>query len=324
MKALQYVSAGRPVFADHPDPAPGQGEVLVRIEAITTCPHWDMHLMRNEPMFPGASFSYPYPVGQPGHEAAGVVEQVGPGVTSLKPGMRVAAWRDPGQTRSGSYAQFNVFDEETLLQVPDAIPYEKVASLELAMCVQVTFDRLLAGDLIRGKRVAVSGMGPAGLVAIQMARAYGAREVVAVEPVAERRAVALTLGADEAWGPGEDGIQAIKRHTPEAFDVAIDCTGLKVSIEYLMDRTTHAVSIFGVLREEITFAPRHWVGLSLIGYESHNREAGLRALHLIEEGRLDLAPLVSETMPLSRYREGIDLLFEKKAIKVCFLPWEKS
>ena len=191
------------------------------------------------------------------------------------------------------------------------------------MCVQVTFDRLVESDMIQHSRVAVSGLGPAGLIAIQMAKTYGARTVVAIDPIADRKALAATLGADEVCSPGDPHIENIDRRGDDAFDIAVDCTGLKTSIEYLMDRTRNSVSIFGVLREELIFAPRHWTRLALVGYGEHNRHAAMRALDLIVSESIRLEPIVTHTMPLNRYEEGIRLLQSRQAIKVCFLPWEE-
>ncbi len=226
MIALQFESPRNPVVGEHSLPSPGPGEVLVRIEAVTTCPHWDIHLIRNEPMFPGVPFTYPYPVGQPGHEALGTVVETGADVEGLEPGTRVVAWRDPGQHRAGSYAQYNVFDQESLLEVSADLNYRSIASLELAMCVQVTFDRLLESNLIRHHRVAISGLGPAGLVAVQMASAYGASEVVGIEPLPQRRETAKELGVSAAFAPDDPHIGNLDRHSTEAFDVAIDLSAL--------------------------------------------------------------------------------------------------
>jgi threonine dehydrogenase-like Zn-dependent dehydrogenase len=60
-----------------------------------------------------------------------------------------------------------------------------------------------------------------------------------------------------------------------------------------------------------------------MGYGTHYRRAAERALQLVVEGQLELAPLVTHTLPFSRYGEGVDLLRAKEAIKVCFLPWEE-
>ena len=93
-----------------------------------------------------------------------------------------------------------------------------------------------------------------------------------------------------------------------------------------MDRTADVVALFGVQREEYTFAPRHWIGkrggLRLCGYPGHSREAAEYAVGLITRGSLDLAPLTTHELPLERYMEGIGLLEQQQAIKICFRPWQ--
>jgi 2-desacetyl-2-hydroxyethyl bacteriochlorophyllide A dehydrogenase len=321
MKQLIYKNPGEVVFEDAPVPEPGPGQVLVKIRGVTTCPHWDIHLMDGIPMFPGAPLSYPFAPGKPGHEGMGEVVSAGDSVKSLREGMTVAAWRDTGRDdEAGWYAEYVVFDEENLLEVSGSYRPEQIASLELAMCVQVSFDDLLARGLVKNRRFAVGGLGPAGLVAVQMAKAYGAREVIGIDPLPERRELAIPLGADTVVDPAGAAAPPAGRSDESAIDTAIDCTGLKISIEYLMDRTKHAVSIFGVLREEVAFGPSHWAGLSLSGYGNHNRGAAERALALVDAGSLDLAPLATKTMSLTDYQEGVELLRRKEAVKVCFIP----
>jgi threonine dehydrogenase-like Zn-dependent dehydrogenase len=321
MKQLQIVEPGIAEWRDVPIPQPGEGEVLLKVLAVTTCPHWDLHLMAGEPMFPGRPLSYPYTPGQPGHEARGEIAALGPGVSGPPVGTTVCAWRDPGHSRPGCYAQYVCMDVENVIKVPERIAPCAMAPLELAMCVQASFDQLNALDMVQGARFGVSGLGPAGLVAVQMARAYGAEEVIGFDPLPARRELAASLGVDRVLSP-DDGAFSVDRMAAGALNAAIDCTGLKVSIEYLMDRTRNAVAIFGVLREDLTFAARHWSRLSLLGYPGHYRAAAERALALIEAGQLDLSPLVSRRLPLSRYLEGVSLLWSKEALKICFLPWE--
>jgi threonine dehydrogenase-like Zn-dependent dehydrogenase len=90
-----------------------------------------------------------------------------------------------------------------------------------------------------------------------------------------------------------------------------------------MDRTRRCVTLFGVLREEVRFGTRHLFGpgLTLMGYGDHNRTAAETALRFITEGKLRLAPLITHTLPFTRYAEGIDLLRRKQAVKVLFDPW---
>lgn len=323
MKTLQIETPGRAVWKEAPTPEPGPGEVLLKVFGVTTCPHWDMHIMDGEPMFPGHQLEYPYLMGQPGHEATGEVVALGPGVHDLRVGDRVVAWQDTGQPRPGFYAQFNAFPEVSLLKIPDRLRVEAIASLELAMCVQVTFDQLATRGGLAGKRVALSGLGPAGLVAVQMARAYGAEEVICLDPVDTRHELARALGATRVEKP-DDTLFPAGRSGDTAFDVGIDLTGVPPAIEFLMDRTKETVALFGVLRKEVRFGFRHLFGpgLTLMGYGDHNRGAGERALQLVLDGKLNLEALITETMGFERYAEGVDLLRRKEAIKVLFLPWE--
>ncbi len=60
MKVLQYIEKGRPEIVDLPIPEPGEGQVLLKIEGIATCPHWDLHIMDGISMVPGGMVEYPY------------------------------------------------------------------------------------------------------------------------------------------------------------------------------------------------------------------------------------------------------------------------
>jgi threonine dehydrogenase-like Zn-dependent dehydrogenase len=322
MKSLQIVAPGCAEWRDFLVPEPGPGEVLVRVRAVATCPHWDLHIFGGRPMFAGKDLTYPYLPGAPGHEAAGEVAALGPGVTKLRVGARVAAWRDTGQPRPGFYAQYNTFHEDDLLEMPPALDFAAMASLELAMCVEVSFQQLAALGGIAGRRIGLSGLGPAGLVAVQLARAHGAAEVIGFDPLPERRALAERLGAHRTLAP--DAIAWPASRTTAALDDAIDLTGVPASIEFLMDRTRRAVALFGVLREEVRFAAQHLFGpgLMLLGYGDHNRAAAETARRFLAEGKLTLTPLYSATLPFTRYAEAVEQLRRKEAIKVLFDPWE--
>lgn len=321
MKAIQYIEKGRPEIIELPTPEAGEGQVLLKIEGIATCPHWDLHIMDGISMVPGGTVEYPYPPGQPGHEAMGEVVAVGPNSEPFSIGMKAALWQDQAGAPQGCYAEFVIADIGNLLEIPARLAPEEIASLELAMCIQVSFDQILNVKAIQGTRFAVAGLGPAGLLAIQLAKAYGAKEVIAFDPTESRRELASTLGADRVLDPTDEDSFPHNRFSPEAIDLAVDCTGLKVSVEYLMHRTVDVVALFGVLRDNVDFGFTHWCrGLHLVGYGSHNKAAAETALAHIVEGRLKLDPLITKTMPLESYTEGVELLRLQKAIKVCFTP----
>jgi threonine dehydrogenase-like Zn-dependent dehydrogenase len=325
MKILQIGAYPEFAVLEVPTPQPGPGEVLLRVEAVTTCPQWDLHLRHNAPMFVGHRFDYPYTPGQPGHEATGTIAAIGAGVTAVAVGDRVSAWRDPGHQRPGCYAQYAVLGAENVIRVPAHLPLEATASVELAMCVGATFLMLREMHVLAGRRIGIMGLGPAGLIAAQMARAEGAMEVIGFDPTPGRREFAGTLCVDAACDPRADlGPRFPARPAAPGLDSIIDCVGAKASVEFAMDHARDVVALFGVQREDYTFAPRHYGRLRLCGYPGHSREAAEYAVRLIERGALNLAPLVSRHLPLERYQEGIDLLESQQAIKVCFTPWDAS
>jgi threonine dehydrogenase-like Zn-dependent dehydrogenase len=320
MKILQVTEPGKSVILDVPVPEPGPGEVLMRVTAVATCPQWDLHLRHNEPMFVGHQFHYPYTPGQPGHEATGRIEAVGEGVTDLEPGDRVSAWRDAGHGVCGCYAQYVVHKAESVIPVPEGLPDQAWASVELAMCLGIVFRMLRDMGVLRDRCVGIAGLGPAGLVALQMALAEGASEVIGFDPVADRREMALRLGVAACYDPTQDTPEAPPRWAGSRIETGVDCVGSKTSVEGLMDRTNDTVALFGVQREDYAYALRHG-GIRLIGYKGHFRESAEYAVYLIRQGKLDLASLVTHNLPLERYDEGIALLERREAIKICFLPW---
>ncbi len=269
-------------------------------------------------MFPGGTLAYPLPAGQPGHEMAGEIAVVGSDVTAWQPGDKVIAWRDPGKVRWGCYAQYVPFDPAHLLERPSSLAAAQAASLELAMCVQVSMELLQDMQALQGKRVVVSGLGPAGLIAVQMARIYGASEILALDPLPARRQLAIQVGADQARDPHSPRV-ASRPSAP--WDTGMDCTGLAVSVTKLLELCSEVVHVFGVLRDSVEFGLREYrKGLALVGYGRHSKESAVQALNLLSTGQLDLSLLATHTLPLTEYMYGVELLRQQEAIKVCFLP----
>jgi threonine dehydrogenase-like Zn-dependent dehydrogenase len=322
MKVLQVTAPRTFSILDLPIPEPGPGQVRLKVLAVTTCPQWDLHLRHNEPMFVGHQFHYPYTPGQPGHEASGVVDAIGAGVTSLQVGDRVSAWRDAGHKIPGCYAQYVLHLEDNLIRVPAQLSPVATAPLELAMCMGTVFRQLRGMNALAGKRVGIGGLGPAGLIALQMAKAEGATTVIGFDLVAERRALALQLGAAECYDPtGTLPAELPARPQKRGLDVSVDCVGGGAIVRFLLDHTEDAVALFGVQREDYTYARGHGP-VSIIGYKGHFRESAQYAVDLLAAGKLNLAPLVTHELPLERYGEAIDLLENRQAIKVCFKPWD--
>ena len=323
MKSLLVTAPGEFEVRHVPIPQPGPRQVLLRVDAVTTCPQWDLHLRHNDPMFMGHQFTYPYTLGQPGHEATGTIAAVGSGVTNVVVGERVSAWRDPGQQIPGCYAQYVVMDADGVIQVPAHLPPEATAPVELAMCVGATFRMLQAMNVVQGRRFGVTGLGPAGLIAVQMAKAEGAAQVIGFDLSPTRRELALQLGADAVHDPRDDFSDILPaRPAKPTLDCGVDCVGAKRSVEFLMDHVADTVALFGVQREDYTFAPRHYSGLRLCGYPGQDYASAEYSVSLLEAGELNLAPLTTHHMTLEQYNDGIELLEKQAAVKICFWPWK--
>ncbi len=323
MKVLQITSPGQHQILELPIPKPEQGQVLVKVLAVSTCPHWDLHIYGGEPMFPGGELHYPYVGGQPGHEACAEVVEVGPGVKDFQPGQRVCCWRDPGHHLPGCYAQYVVKDQADLIPIPDGLPPEHWAPLELAMCMGAHVMLAERLNLVHGKRTAVFGLGPSGLVCVQMLRAGGANEVIGVDLNEDRRKIAAHLGATSTFDPREKAFLELPlRREKGCIETSIDCVGHPDVVHRAMDLTQQLVVLFAVQRKPYTFSPSHWGRLILAGTQPHTYEAACYARDLIVQGKLTLAPLVSQTMRLEDYGEAVSLLKAQKAVKVAFLPQE--
>ncbi len=319
MKALQILEPGRAEIVEVERPEPAEGEVLVRVDGVTSCPHWDMTLMAGVDIFDRPDYPrYPLPPGREGHEACGVVEEAGEGVEAFASGQRVVTWRTMPSGRWGYYAQYAAISAEDLLPVPEGLSDAAIAPLELAMCVAVCF---LDMPLVAGLRFSVGGLGGAGLVAVQLARDAGAAEVMGFDPLEERRALARELGADVCLDPASDQTRSLRQMPRGArVDAAIDCTGARDSVQFQMDVAGRWVALFGVQHDTYEYTLRHR-SLTLLGYGAHRREAADYAMERVAGGRLRLAPLVTRELPLSQFADGTELLRRKEAIKVLYRPW---
>lgn len=316
MKAVQILSPGKAGVVDIPMPEPGPQDVLVEVKSVTTCPQWDLHLYEGVPMFLGGSINYPYTVGQPGHEMAGVVAAVGDEVKQFVAGERVVAWRDQGHLRQGCYAEFVLCNPENLLKLPADADFAAFASLELAMCVGASFLDLKKCTSLKGKRFGVGGLGGSGLIAAQFAKAEGMAEVIGFEINADRGEQALKLGVDQVVNPLEQSPEALGG---SFVDISLDCVGAKAAAEFLMGVTSEITAIFGVQREPYVY-PAGFRKLKLFGYPGHSREAAEYALAYILDGKLDLTRLTGAHLSLDEYERGVRMLQDQSVVKVCFHP----
>jgi threonine dehydrogenase-like Zn-dependent dehydrogenase len=318
MKAIQIVAPKKVEIVNVPVPSIAADEVLVRVECCVTCPHWDITLYNGVDIFERPGFpKYPIPYGYPGHEMAGIVTAAGEQVTSLKIGDRVATLCTAGEFSPGFYCEYVNRPEGLVTKIPDEVSYEAAASMEMCRFM-VPYIRMLGLDNIIGKRVGVTGMGPAGLIAMQMLKSLGSAEVVAVDVIPERLELAKKLGADETVNSATDEIKKLK---DKPLGAAIDCSGISAGLQIALDHTRGSVSVFGVPHGNTVFTTRHW-GTNILsgGVGGPTAEDTNFVLSLWRRRQLNTAALVTVKLPFERYAEGVELLMARKAIKVGFYP----
>jgi NADPH:quinone reductase-like Zn-dependent oxidoreductase len=204
MRAWQIESFGIDSleFAERPTPTPKSGEVLVEIRAISFN-YRDLLLIKG---IYNPKLSLPR---IPCSDAAGVVTEVGAGVTAFKPGDRVAPifmqnWLDGpfsaekgkgalGGDIDGVLAECIVVPEAGLVAIPDHLSFEEASTLP---CAAVTaWNALAAGQLRPGATVLIQGTGGVSIFALQLARLQGAR-VLGISSSDEKLQMAQTLGLD--------------------------------------------------------------------------------------------------------------------------------
>lgn len=243
MRQVIFEAAHRIAVRDVERPVPGAGEALVGSVAVGVCGS-DLHALDG---------SHPWidlPV-VPGHEAAGVVAAVGEGVTAWAPGDRVLL--EPNlvcgrcaRCRSGRYnlcarlevvgcqtvgalAEAFVAPADRLHRIPEAMDMTAAALVEPLSTA--THAVRLAGDLA-GRAVVVLGAGSIGLLTALAARAAGATQVVATDPVAAKRERALRLGASLAFDPSAADVAGqIRRRLGDRPDVVFDCVANQASTD---------------------------------------------------------------------------------------------
>ncbi|MHA6762990.1 zinc-dependent alcohol dehydrogenase [Streptacidiphilus sp. PAMC 29251] len=281
-------------------PAPGPGEVLVRVGAATICNRSDLvyyhYLGRRDHCAQGFF----------GHEIAGTVESVGAGVTATAPGRRVFL-RAP---LSGGFADFALAREISVGRLPDAVPFEHGAILQLLpLAVHATRGVRL------GDRVAVIGQGPVGLMALQVALLRGASEVVVADLDPWRLERSTLLGAHRTVRT-DDNARTDWSALGGGFDVAVDAVGTPHTANACVELVRHhgLVVFLGThhVDTRVTFDLVAWEkkGLRLHTAAEATDPDRVAAMTVAERlvPVIALEPLLSEVYPLERLPEAIERL----------------
>ena len=215
-----------------PEPKVGADVVRIRVHAAGVNPvDWKIREGRLDPAWP-----HVFPV-VPGWEAAGVVERVGPAVTSVAPGDEVFAYCRKHFVGEGAYAEFVTVLETAVAPKPRSLDFEHAAGVPL--CALTAYQALFfAAGLTAGETVLVQGAaGGVGSFAVQLAADAGA-EVIGTASEANHEYV-LGLGALEAIDYRERNVaDAVREIAPDGVDVALDLVGgdvLRGSVDAVRD-----------------------------------------------------------------------------------------
>lgn len=315
-----------------PRPVPAPGEALVRVQACGLN-HLDLWLRRGVP-----GHKFPLPL-IPGSEIAGTIEELGPGVAGFTPGdavlvapglscglcPRCLAGDDPlcldygilGETRDGGYAEYTVVPARNLMAKPVNLSFAEAAAIPLVF--------LTAWHMLEGRArlrpletvlVHAAGSGVSS-AAIQIARLFGARTIIATAGSDDKLERARELGATHVANyRTEDFVKVAKQATGGAgVDVVVDHVGGEVFERSLraLARGGRIVLCGATTGGEATVNLRavFFKGLSILGSTMGSLEEMKRLLRHFETG--ELRPVLAETFPLEQAPEAQAALESRRA-----------
>ena len=316
MKRVRWLGGSNFQVEDATDPdglllAPR--EVLLRVKAVGIC-KTDIHIM--EGRLPDVT-----PPRILGHEIAGIVERVGSSVLRVRPGSRVTCdsvvgcgqcdfcqrgrrqfcrnGYEFGFGRDGGCQGFLVMPEENVHPIGDLVSMEEAAILDMEVLAA-----LRKPGTIDGNTVLIIGSGPAGLVAIQLAKILGAEKVILSGDTEKRLELGRHLGADRIVDiRSEDLDQVISQETSgKGVDLAMDCAGTSESFAQALESAAPGarVVLYGVYADPLPEARVLKIVLkNLCVYGSVCDRVGWNdVIAWVEQGRLNLKDLITHTFPL--------------------------
>lgn len=261
-----------------------------------------------------------------GYSSAGIVTEIGSGVTDIQVGDRVCVYW-------GVHKKHITISQNNVIKIPD-----EVSTKEASMALISTFPlaAIRKTKLEIGESAMVMGLGILGIFAVQELKAAGAYPVIAVDPVKERREFARKMGADHALDPTEPGFaNEVKRLTNGGVNVCIEVTGLGAGLVQALDcmKQLGRVALLGCTRSskfEIDYYGKvHGPGISLIGAHTMARpkvesSSGLwtdkddlqTVLQLIKGKRLNFEDMVCEIHTPSEAAAVYDRLVKDKAFPI--------
>jgi len=333
MRAAVYEGEGRLVVRDVPEPTPASDEVLVEVEACGVCGS-DVQII-NVP--PGHPSTPPVIIG---HEFVGWIRAAGSAVRDAAIGARVVVDPDPkcgacdpcrsgrpancidivalGVHRDGALARFVTTPANTVYPISPDVPAELAALVEPLACVVNGTNR---AAIRPGESAVVFGAGAIGCLFIAVLRASGAARIVAIEPSPHRALVGRAVGADVVVTPEEWAARRVEL-MPGGADVVVDAVGSVLPQAIEAAAMGARIVIFGMngnARPEVHQIEIVDKGLAILGSYISNFTFPA-AIRLVESGQLNLAPMVTATIPLDDTVAGIARLRSGEAVKIVIKP----
>lgn len=319
---------------------PGDGEVRIKVEVVSIC-GTDIHIINDR-------FATDTPVIL-GHEYSGYIEKNGKNSRRFEVGQRVVSLtavscgncrycksgipmlcnekKSIGSGLNGAMTNYLVVPEKLVYKLPEFFSMDQGALCEPLTCaVRAVVERsaLKAGD-----RALISGPGSIGLMILQVAKICGAKVAVCgLERHGQRLELASELGADVTMVNGKDSIREIadKFTSKNGFDVVYECSGVQDSLDLCLDlvRKGGAYSQIALFNQKPIFdfnkAMMKEVNIqTTIGTAPSTWYTMFR---LYESGSINLEPLISARLPLSKWKEGYEMIMDKKALKILLYPEE--
>lgn len=338
MRAAVITGVNEIEVTDVPDPVAGPGEVVVRMRGAGLCT-WEQRAYTGQ-----QKIDYPF-LG--GHENAGEVVEIGPGVTHVQVGDRVtlgptscgmceACFRGEdkncaehfatfslkgGAIGPGGFAEYKMHRADGCYKVDDA--EWGVASLAEPLSCAVHAARLCNASL--GERAVVFGAGTMGLMNQLVLQASGL-SVIVVDPEASRREKARGLGATAVLDATDDVVDQIKDLTNGGVNISVAAVGsdavnhsaykaLAPRGRICMFASAHPMTPFAVDPNHI-----HNAETAIIGAVSADRRDHWTATRLIAENRIDLNPLVSRRFSLEDSKAAFDFAISEHPYRVIIEP----
>jgi threonine 3-dehydrogenase len=346
MPALVKPEAARGMTLEsRPRPRCGRNDVLIRVEKTGIC-GTDLHIYQWDEWAKNRTRP-PFIVG---HEFYGMVEETGAGVKDFEPGEEVSGeghigcghcyfcrtgqahiCRDVeiiGVDRDGCFARYIRMPDTNVWKVRPGIPADVAAIFDPLGNAMHT----VMAQPVAGRTVAVVGAGAIGLLACKIAHSAGALSVMAVEPQARKRALALSLGAHSVFDPAAPGwTEAFVNATPErvGVDVVLEISGSPQGIRSAFDivRPGGEVALLGIPSADVNLNFSKAIifkGVTVRGINGRLMyETWYQSERFLLEYKPDLSSLITHRIPFDRFLDAFGLLERGEAVKI-ILDWEHA